>query len=247
ITDIGPDRFACVVSDNTGNTRAARNLLEQQYPWFTTLVDACHQQNNTAKDIGNLPYFRLCSSQLRSIVSFFHHSTYAKRHLAALCIRHHIHGAISTIGNTRFATYYYAAQSTLRCLPLILELLSSGVLSLNSIYWMLDLATLQKFTEQLRQFVAVLEPLARSIKCLESSHSTAADVYLFWLAVLARYHELFIGNNTLQGIGLPGSVMKDIKSIINGRHSEMFQGDSQQVYLAAFFLDFREFLYIFIL
>jgi hypothetical protein len=118
-----------VVSDDAGNTRAARNLLAQQYPWLITLVDACHQQNNTAKDIGNLPYFRLCSSQLRSIVTFFHSSTCAKRHLAALSVLRHVHGAIISIGKTRFATYYYSAQSTLRCLPLILELISSGVIS----------------------------------------------------------------------------------------------------------------------
>ncbi|KAF8593427.1 hypothetical protein BDV93DRAFT_461223, partial [Ceratobasidium sp. AG-I] len=241
ITEIGPSRFACVVSDNAGNTRAARNLLAQQYPWLITLVDACHQQNNTAKDIGNLPHFRTCSSQLRSIASFFHSSTYAKRHLAALCVRHHVPGAISTIGNTRFATYYYSGQSTLRCLPLILELLSSGG---SSIYWMLNRATVQQFTEELRQFVTVLEPLARSIKCLESSHSTAGDVYHFWLAVLARYHEIFTANNTLQGVGLPESVIEDIKSIVNGRHAEMFQGESQQVYLAAFFLDFRMFRFL---
>lgn len=112
---------------------------------------------------------------------------------------------------------------------------------------MLDLATVQMFTAELGQFVAVLEPLARSIKCLESSHSTAADVYLFWLAVLARYHELFVGNNTLQGIGLQGSVIEDIKSTVNGRHSEIFQGESQQVYLSAFFLDFYACYFITIL
>jgi hypothetical protein len=106
---------------------------------------------------------------------------------------------------------------------------------------MLDRSPVQRFTEQLEQFVAVLEPLARSIKCLESSHSTAADVYHFWLAVLARYQERFEANNTLQGIGLPESVIEDIKSIVNGRHSEMFQGETQQVYLTAFFLDFLMF------
>lgn len=37
-------------------------------------------------------------------------------------------------------------------------------------------------------------------------------------------------------------MISDIKSIVNGRHSEMFQGEPQQVYLAAFFLDFRMFL-----
>ena len=91
---------------------------------------------------------------------------------------------------------------------------------------MLDRATVQQFTEELWQFVAVLEPLARSIKSLESSHSTAAVVYHFWLAVLARYHEPFEANDTLQGIGLQKSVIEDIKSIVNGRHSEVFQGET---------------------
>ncbi|KAF8594791.1 hypothetical protein BDV93DRAFT_565082 [Ceratobasidium sp. AG-I] len=42
LTQVGPEKSACVVSDNAGNTRATRSLLEQEYPWIITLQDACH-------------------------------------------------------------------------------------------------------------------------------------------------------------------------------------------------------------
>lgn len=109
---------------------------------------------------------------------------------------------------------------------------------------MLGRSSVQSFTEELRQLATVLEPFARSIKCLESGHSTVADVYLFWLAVLARFQELFQHNTTFQGIGLPDNVIEDIRSIVNGRHAEMFQGKQGPVYLAAFFLDCREYNFI---
>lgn len=104
---------------------------------------------------------------------------------------------------------------------------------------MLDRITVQKFKEELTQLSTVLEPFARSIKCLESSHSTLSDVYLFWLAVIARFREIIKSNEGLVGVGLPKSVIKDITSILNGRHAEMFQGQAGHVYLAALFLDIR--------
>lgn len=103
-------------------------MIEQEYPWIIALQDACHLLNNAAKDIGNLAHFQPCITKLKSIITHFHTSSYAARHLAALRVIYHINDGISAIGNTRFASYYYASRSTLRCLPLILELLSSGVL-----------------------------------------------------------------------------------------------------------------------
>ncbi|KAF8596965.1 hypothetical protein BDV93DRAFT_453992, partial [Ceratobasidium sp. AG-I] len=235
---VGPEKFACVVSDNAGNTRAARSLLEQEYPWIITLQDACHHQSNAAKDIGELSHFRSCIAKMRSIITHFHTSSFAARHLSALRAKYHVSQGLVAIGNTRFASFYYASQSTLRCLPLILELISSGA---SPIFWMLDRNTVRAFNDDLQQLSAVLEPFARSIKCLESSNSTVSDVYLFWLAILARFQEIIKNNDTLQGVALPSSVIEDIRSIINGRHAEMFQGESGQVYLAAFFLDFRKY------
>jgi hypothetical protein len=106
---------------------------------------------------------------------------------------------------------------------------------------MLDRESVDRFTMELRQLCSILEPIARSIKCLESSHSTPADVYLFWLAIVARLHELFKNNSTINGVGLPKSVMEDITSIVNSRHQEMFQKQSGPIYLAAFFLDIRKY------
>ncbi|KAF8597208.1 hypothetical protein BDV93DRAFT_453421, partial [Ceratobasidium sp. AG-I] len=236
LKEVGAERFASIVSDNAGNTRAARTLIEQEYPWIIALQDARHLLNNAAKDVGELKHFQPCITKLRSIITHFHSSSYASRHLSALRVTYHINEGLVAIGKTRFASYYYASRSTLRCLPLILELLSSGV---SPIYWMLDRTEAQSFKEELTQLVTVLEPFARSIKCLESSHSTLSDVYLFWLAILARFREITNSNQSLTGVGLPDSVIEDITSILNGRHAEMFQGQSGQVCSAAFFLDIR--------
>ncbi|QRW06033.1 hypothetical protein RhiLY_05032 [Ceratobasidium sp. AG-Ba] len=179
LKEVGPEHLAAIVSDNAGNTRAARSLMQQEYPWIITLQDACHQLNNAAKDVGQLNYFQECIDQLRSIIKHFHSSSYAARHLAALRVAYHIAEGLVAIGLTRFASIYYAAYSTLKCLPLIRELISSGVLDTNAaspLYWMVDRNAVWKFQEQLAQLVAVLEPFARAIKCLESSHSTLSDV-----------------------------------------------------------------------
>ncbi|KAG8710566.1 hypothetical protein FRC08_016996 [Ceratobasidium sp. 394] len=102
---------------------------------------------------------------------------------------------------------------------------------------MMDRSTVLKFEEELTQLAAVLEPFARSIKCLESSYSTLSNVYIYWFAVLARFQDIFKSNETVSGVGLPSSVIKEITSVLNGRYAEMFNGDAGQVYLAAFFLD----------
>ncbi|QRW16066.1 hypothetical protein RhiXN_04067 [Rhizoctonia solani] len=242
LREIGPKKFLCIVSDNAGNTRAARTLIEQEYPWIIALQDACHHLSNTAKDIGQLSHFQPCILKMKSVVTHFHTSTFAARHLSALCVLHNVSKALISVGNTRFVSHFYAAQSVLSCLPLILQLLLSEVLDLNlssPIYWMLDRELVDCFTTELRQLCAILEPFARSIKCLESSHSTPADVYLFWLATIARLHELFKNNSTINGVGLPKLVMEDITGIVNSRHQEMFQSVSGPIYLASFFLDIR--------
>ena len=103
---------------------------------------------------------------------------------------------------------------------------------------MLDRETVDHFATELRQLCTILEPFARSIKCLESSRSTPADVYIFWLAIIARLHEFFKHNSTINGAGIPKGVMEEITIIVNGRHQEMFQNP---VYLAGFFLDIRKY------
>ncbi|KAG8770797.1 hypothetical protein FRC12_004040, partial [Ceratobasidium sp. 428] len=127
LQEIGPELFASIVSDNAGNTRAAH--------------------------IGELSYFQPCITKLKTLITHFHTSSNAARHLASLRVLYHIARGLAAIGITRFATYYYASLSTLLCFPLIRELLSSGVLDIkpsSPIYWMLDRAEVQAFEEQLQ-------------------------------------------------------------------------------------------------
>lgn len=49
--EIGPERFAAVTSDNTGNTRVARRTICDEYPHILNLPDPCHHLHNALADI----------------------------------------------------------------------------------------------------------------------------------------------------------------------------------------------------
>lgn len=83
------------------------------------------------------------------------------------------------------------------------------------------------------QLLVVLDPLAKSITCLESSHSTASDVYLFWMAIMATYHDIF-NNNVWR---LPEYVIESVRRIVNYRYNEMVTGPQKDIYVTAFFLN----------
>jgi hypothetical protein len=157
LKEVGPERFASIVSDNAGNTRAARALIEQTYPWIITLQDACHQLNNAAKDVGQLTYFQSCISKMRSLIAHFHSSSYAARHLGALQVIYRITAGLVAIGNTRFASFYYAASATLKCLPLIRELVTSGVLDLKPVSSIYQNCTTSILTNLISGFTDILD------------------------------------------------------------------------------------------
>lgn len=105
---------------------------------------------------------------------------------------------------------------------------------------MRDKQAIRTFTDLLTQEMTLLEPFARSVKCLESSASTPADVALFWLASLAVLHDLFTDSDKRDELMLTEDTISDVRSIVNGRYTEMVEGLDCQVYLATLFLDFRE-------
>lgn len=147
---------------------------------------------------------------------------------------------IITIGNTRFLTIFYAAEALLLCMPAIKELVKSQVLKLNKksgILWMTNKKDVVEFEDRLLQLKTLLEPLARAVQCLESLQSNPADVYLFWLAIMATHRDLFSKNEA--DLGLPDDVVTEIRSIMNFRYTQMIDNPSHHVYLTTFFLDFR--------
>ena len=93
------------------------------------------------------------------------------------------------------------------------------------------------FKETCHQLMKLLEPIAQSIKCLESALTTLADVYLFLLATLVSYEDIFLRNNDIDRLGLPENVMRDVHKTTNVQWCEITYGDNKVVYLATFFLD----------
>ncbi|KAJ7571875.1 hypothetical protein C8J56DRAFT_1086552 [Mycena floridula] len=81
----------------------------------------------------------------------------------------------------------------------------------------------------------VLEPIAKSITCLEASHSTVADVFLFWLAIAAAYNDL-LDNNTAK---LPVEVAERIRRLVNYRFDQSIHYGPSDMFVAGFFLDPR--------
>jgi hypothetical protein len=76
-----------------------------------------------------------------------------------------------------------------------------------------DMIATKTFGYDLEQLLLVISPIAKSIKCLESSHSPVADIYLFWLAIMASLEDL-IENDKL-ALSMP--VIKRIRRLCNWR------------------------------
>lgn len=93
-----------------------------------------------------------------------------------------------------------------------------------------------EFELALTKFIAVTSPFAKAIKCLESTHSTLADIYLFWLAVTAQLSYLFSDNRSR----LPLQTQEAIRQITNRRFKGMIDDAPEDVYITAFFLDPRK-------
>jgi hypothetical protein len=88
----------------------------------------------------------------------------------------------------------------------------------------------------------VIGPFAKAIKCLESAHATAADVYLFWLAVVAQLERLFLKKPS--PATLPNWVREQIRAVTNQRFDGMINDAPTDIYVAAFFLDPRQLSFI---
>ena len=84
---------------------------------------------------------------------------------------------------------------------------------------------------QLTQFTGVGNPLARAIECLEATSANPADVYLYWLAILAGTKE------ALERSYLPDEVCGQIRGILNSRWKEFFVDGPTNAHLSAFYLN----------
>jgi hypothetical protein len=86
---------------------------------------------------------------------------------------------------------------------------------------------------ELKRLIKVLTPFAKTIASLESSQSNPADVYLFWLAILASLKRLFDDDTA----GFSVSEAGEIRAIANARFRELLQEGPDDCYISAFYLN----------
>ncbi|TBU55402.1 ribonuclease H-like domain-containing protein [Dichomitus squalens] len=239
MSEIGIERFSGICSDNTGNTRKARELLAKSIPGLINMLDCCHHLHNTSKDITNLSDFKTMISNLRKIVKYFRKSPLAAALLTDARMEEGIARGLQSVGRTRFATFYWSAESLKSSLPVMRQLVSSGKISLKNATF--DTALLQggnmasmSFERDLFMYTTILTPIARSLKALESTDATAADVFVFWLGIVSTLDDLFQRPEFETGISQ--SLIKKVTTIINTRYKEIIDSTPTDVYFTAFFL-----------
>ena len=98
-----------------------------------------------------------------------------------------------------------------------------------------------EFEFNLVQLVDVGMPAVKALACLEANESTAADVFIFWHAMLQATKDIV----TDPRHEFPHEVQQQIFGILNSRHWQMFEDGnlSNQVYLAATYLDSSEYFF----
>ena len=78
----------------------------------------------------------------------------------------------------------------------------------------------------------MIGPIAKSIKCLESAHTTVADVFIFYVAFMAEIDDLSKSNKLI----LLLSVMADIRHLCNKRFNQMINEAPSDIFITGFFL-----------
>jgi hypothetical protein len=135
---------------------------------------------------------------------------------------------LEKLGDTRFGILYWVGKSILRGLPALRAITEDETLQIKIPVSNASQSTVRLYSQgcvkglshatealqleiELTRLVEIIGPFAKSIKCLESSHSTAADVFVFWLATIAHLDQLFRDNK----LGIPSGVKEDICAITN--------------------------------
>ncbi|KAF9530179.1 hypothetical protein CPB83DRAFT_905460 [Crepidotus variabilis] len=78
-------------------------------------------------------------------------------------------------------------------------------------------------------FIAIDDPFARTIQCLEATSTNPADVYLYFTALVARLKQ------ALETCHLPQDVSGPIPAVVNRRWMEFFVNGPSNAHRSAFY------------
>ncbi|KAJ7712808.1 ribonuclease H-like domain-containing protein [Mycena metata] len=182
---------------------------------------------------------------LREILAFMSLSSYSQDWYDAAREDLKISRGLQSVGETRFGTIYWSLDSVLRGIDAFVSIVRNPNIGLDSevihaLLHFLDDEDVFKLRRDLTRLGAVLMPFARAIQCLESKDTTPADVYLYWLAVVAQLKDLIAKDDAAaQSKSKYVTTVKElIRGIANFRFTQLIQSaQSSDVYFTAFVLD----------
>ncbi|KAL0952524.1 hypothetical protein HGRIS_006785 [Hohenbuehelia grisea] len=181
-----------------------------------------------------------CVSTTRNTLTFFHHSHPAIASLRVARKALGIKQGLEAIGKTRFATLFITAVSVQRNILAITEvgkLMEDEFEKLREYYQPANSPSVDtfKFHTSLAQLIKMGLPTTKAIACLEGEHITAADVFLFYHAVM---HETYSAVTNTRN-RFPSEVQNQIIRILNKHYRQLFLSGpiSSSIYLTATYLN----------
>ncbi|KAJ8515594.1 hypothetical protein ONZ45_g6996 [Pleurotus djamor] len=228
------------VLDEVVNGVGSERFIGAKYPWILNMADPCHRLNNLCKDICRLDHFKPVIKVTRRTTKYFKKGTAANTTLRKARLAMNIPRGLVSTATTRFGTNYHSSSSLQRCLPAIRDIVTRKLVVIpehNSKFITASRSSSQ-FEVALNDFVLVLEPIAKAITCLESSHATVADVYLFHLAIMATLKDRFSeADDEEPKHDIPLPVVEKIRQLCNYRFNQTINDSPSDMFLAGFFLD----------
>jgi hypothetical protein len=111
--------------------KKAHENLCRRYPHILNFQDPCHLLNLAIKAICLLEEFKEVTTNLRQVLAFMSKSSYAMEHFDYECTKLGITRGIEGIGNTCFATMYWAGKSVQRGLPALQAIVENDTLGID--------------------------------------------------------------------------------------------------------------------
>ncbi|KAK6987977.1 ribonuclease H-like domain-containing protein [Favolaschia claudopus] len=238
VTTIHRQSFCVELDDVARLSQSAEYFKELFVKWILKIGPS----RFSALDLCNIPAFQLTIAGLREVLALMSLSSYALDWFDDARKQLKIAQGLESVGETRFGTIYWSLHSVLEGIPAFVSIVRNPELGIDSEVlrrYFLDEEDTFKFKQDLTRLGAVLMPFARAIQCLECKDTTPADVYKYWLAVVAQLNDLITKDDKAGPKSKYETTVKElIRSIANFRFSQLFESKhSSNAYFTAFVLD----------
>ncbi|KAJ6552195.1 hypothetical protein DFH09DRAFT_1085986 [Mycena vulgaris] len=159
-------------------------------------------------------------AELEEILAFMSLSSYLQDWFDETRKSLGIFRGFQSVGETRFATIYRSLDSVLRGIPEFSSIVRNRTLGI-------DAEMLKKHfldDEDVYKFRRDLTRLVSAIQCLESKDTTPADVYLYWLAIVAQLNDLISKDDDAGNKSKYATTVKElIRSIANFQFLQLIE------------------------